>query len=98
MKIFRDYHCGLIGYQIKKKARPPSDTPGSANFVHQHLIDRSIQRKALSNTGANKKPPPFIATVNSKAALSSNSPFVKPVELIPKCPPGFKEGMLLTNI
>ncbi|XP_071733925.1 protein MICRORCHIDIA 6-like [Rutidosis leptorrhynchoides] len=86
-----DYHCGLIGYKIKKRARPPSDIPGSANFVHQHLVDRSIQRGPISNTGANKKPPPFIATVNSKAALSSNSLF-KPVELIPNCPPGFKEG------
>ncbi|XP_071707036.1 protein MICRORCHIDIA 6-like [Rutidosis leptorrhynchoides] len=87
-----DYHSGLIGYKSHKRARPASDTtPGSANFFHQH-VDRSIQRQPISNTGANKKQPPFIATVNSKAALFSNSPFFKPVELIPNCPPGFKEG------
>ncbi|XP_071710366.1 protein MICRORCHIDIA 6-like [Rutidosis leptorrhynchoides] len=87
-----DYHCGLIGYQIKKKARPPSENAASANFVHQHLVDRCIPRKPISNSGPAKKPPPFIANVNNRAALSSNSPFVKPVELIPSCPPGFEKG------
>nr|XP_043618065.1 protein MICRORCHIDIA 6-like [Erigeron canadensis] len=82
-----DYHCGLIGYQIKKKARPPSAT----SFVHQHLVDRCISRKGLSSSVPNKKPP-FIATLNSKAAFSSRSPPVKPVELISNFPPGFKEG------
>ncbi|KAI3785785.1 hypothetical protein L1987_44910 [Smallanthus sonchifolius] len=86
-----DYHCGLIGYQIKKKARPPSDTPGSSNFIHQHVEDFSVRRKASSGGDPSKRSP-FIATVNSKAALYSSSPFVKPVELKHSFPPGFKEG------
>ncbi|KVI06309.1 protein MICRORCHIDIA 6-like isoform X1 [Cynara cardunculus var. scolymus] len=86
-----DYHCGLIGYQIKKKARPPSDDPGSSNFVHQHVVDQSNFRKGTSDGGATKKAS-FVATVNSKAALYSSSSFVKPVELIPNIPRGFEEG------
>ncbi|KAL8230604.1 hypothetical protein R6Q57_000382 [Mikania cordata] len=86
-----DYHCGLIGYQIKKKARPPSDSPGSSNFVHQHVEDFSIRRRVSSDGGPAKRAP-FIATVNSKTALYSNSPFVKPVELKQSFPPGFKQG------
>lgn len=86
-----DYHCGLIGYMIKKKARPPSLTPGSTNFVHQHVVDKCVPRKVISDTGNNKKAP-LIANVNSKGAFFSSSSFLKPVELIPNCPPGFKEG------
>ncbi|KAI7754059.1 hypothetical protein M8C21_009574 [Ambrosia artemisiifolia] len=86
-----DYHCGLIGYQIKKKARPPSDTPGLANFIHQHVEDYS--RKRRSADGPTKKAPaPVIATVNSKTALYSSPSFLKPVELKQSFPPGFKEG------
>ncbi|XP_052626397.1 protein MICRORCHIDIA 6 isoform X2 [Lactuca sativa] len=87
-----DYHCGLIGYQIKKKARPPSETPGSSNFVHQHVIDQCVPRKRLSESGAGPtKKPPLIATVNNKAGYYSNSSFLKPVELIPNFPKGFEQ-------
>lgn len=86
-----DYHCGFIGYQIKKKARPPSQTPGSSNFVHQHVIDQCIPRKRLSDSGPTKKPP-IIATVNNKAGFYSTSSFLKPVELIPQSfPKGFEQ-------
>ncbi|KAJ9568275.1 hypothetical protein OSB04_004241 [Centaurea solstitialis] len=81
-----DYHCGLIGYQIKKKARPPSDAPGSTNFVHQHDVDRCVSRKNISAAGETTKEAPFVATVNSKAALYSSSSFLKPVELVPNNP------------
>ncbi|CAI9280396.1 unnamed protein product [Lactuca saligna] len=87
-----DYHCGLIGYQIKKKARPPSETPGSSNFVHQHVMDQCVPRKRLSDSGTGPtKKPPLIATVNNKAGYYSNSSFLKPVELIPNFPKGFEQ-------
>ncbi|XP_076906352.1 protein MICRORCHIDIA 6-like [Bidens hawaiensis] len=85
-----DYHCGLIGYQIKKKARPP--TPGLSNFIHQHVDDFSIKRRNATNTGPTDKKAPFIPTVNSKSALYSNPSLLKPVELKQSVPPGFKEG------
>ncbi|MFS7971745.1 putative histidine kinase/HSP90-like ATPase superfamily, morc, S5 domain 2 [Helianthus anomalus] len=85
-----DYHCGLIGYQIKKKPRPPSDTPGLSNFIHQHVEDYS--RKRRNNDVGSTKKTPGIAALNSKAALYSSPTFLKPVELKQSFPPGFKEG------
>ncbi|MFS7971744.1 putative morc, S5 domain 2 protein [Helianthus anomalus] len=85
-----DYHCGLIGYQIKKKPRPPSDTPGLSNFIHQHVEDYS--RKRRNNDVGSTKKTPGIAALNSKAALYSSPSFLKPVELKQSFPPGFKEG------
>ncbi|XP_076947656.1 protein MICRORCHIDIA 6-like [Bidens hawaiensis] len=96
------YHCGLIGYQqgyehyqqgyqAKKKARPPSVTPGSFNSVHQHVESQPSFRKGSSDGGPAKQAP-FIATVNSKAAFYSSSSIFKPVELKKSFLPGFKEG------
>lgn len=98
LKNFRDYHCGLIGYQIKKKARPP--TPGLSTFIHQHVDDFSIKRRNATNTGPTDKKAPFIPTVNSKSALYSNPSLLKPVELKQSVPPGFKEGkkQLIINL
>ncbi|XP_076960530.1 protein MICRORCHIDIA 6-like [Bidens hawaiensis] len=85
-----DYHCGLIGYQIKKKARPP--TPGLSTFIHQHVEDFSQKRRNATDAGPTNKKAPFIATVNSKSAFYSNPSLLKPVELKQSFPPGFKEG------
>ncbi|KAI7748868.1 hypothetical protein M8C21_024955 [Ambrosia artemisiifolia] len=91
-----DYHCGLIGYQQghnkNKKARTtPSVTGGSSNSTHQHVKDQATFKKGSSDDGTTKGAP-VITTVNSKAALYSNSSFFKPVELKQSFPQGFKEG------
>ncbi|KAD6120042.1 hypothetical protein E3N88_11313 [Mikania micrantha] len=75
----------------QEKPRPPSDSPGSSNFINQHVEDFPIRRRGSYDVGPTKRAP-FIATVNSNAALYSSSPFVKPVELKQSFPPGFKQG------
>ncbi|KAJ0436906.1 putative histidine kinase/HSP90-like ATPase superfamily, morc, S5 domain 2 [Helianthus annuus] len=93
-----DYHCELIGYQqgpqFRKKARAQSVAQDSSNSIHQHVEGQSgqpISRKGSSDGGPTQRAP-FIATVNSKAALYSSSSFYKPVELKQSFPPGYKEG------
>ncbi|KAL8248914.1 hypothetical protein R6Q59_005782 [Mikania micrantha] len=73
------------------RSRGVIDSPGSSNFINQHVEDFPIRRRGSYDVGPTKRAP-FIATVNSNAALYSSSPFVKPVELKQSFPPGFKQG------
>ena len=59
----RDVHCGLIGYQVPKKARPPL---ASSTSTQPPVASRKLAIANRSN-GA-----PIITVVNSRAALSAN--------------------------
>nr|XP_043636214.1 protein MICRORCHIDIA 6-like [Erigeron canadensis]XP_043636215.1 protein MICRORCHIDIA 6-like [Erigeron canadensis]XP_043636216.1 protein MICRORCHIDIA 6-like [Erigeron canadensis] len=80
-----DYHCGLLGYHIYKKPRPPS-APGASNFMYQHGTEQNVSSKKTAAGGSTRKPP-TITNINSKAAFESKS-LPKPVESI--IPRGFQ--------
>ncbi|XP_076920857.1 protein MICRORCHIDIA 6-like [Bidens hawaiensis] len=78
-----DYHCGLIGYQIHKKARPPSTAMGASNFIYQ-------PKKKFFTNGDTTIKPPMITTMDSRASFESK-PLSHMVQQ-PSCPPGFQPG------
>ncbi|KAI7725957.1 hypothetical protein M8C21_000920 [Ambrosia artemisiifolia] len=80
-----DYHCGLIGYQIHRKPRPPSATPGATNFVHQHGPEQNVPSRKFTNSGERTKKPPMITTITSRASFQSN---LLPTLVQPSIPPG----------
>ncbi|XP_071686501.1 protein MICRORCHIDIA 6-like [Rutidosis leptorrhynchoides] len=84
-----DYHCGLLGYYIFKKPRPPSAAPGASNFIHQHGTEQPVPFRRNSNAGHTTRKPPMITVINSKAAYESKS-LPTPVE--PNMSRGFPEG------
>ncbi|KAI3737333.1 hypothetical protein L2E82_27331 [Cichorium intybus] len=79
-----DYHCGLIGYQVPKKARASKVAPSDFTQPPPHT------RKNAA-IGCSKSPP-VITTVNSRAALNAKSPIIEPVQLVPQGP---REGSSL---
>ncbi|KAK1427655.1 hypothetical protein QVD17_16347 [Tagetes erecta] len=83
-----DYHCGLLGYHIFKKARPPSSTPGASNFIYQHGTEPVPIRKSSSGGETNRRPP-MITTINSRTSFQSKS---LPNLVQPSAPPGFQQG------
>ncbi|KAJ0950667.1 putative histidine kinase/HSP90-like ATPase, morc, S5 domain 2 [Helianthus annuus] len=87
-----DYHCGLIGYQIHRKPRPPSATPGATNFVHQHGPEQPALSRIYKHTagGDKTKIPPMITTINSRASFQSN--LLPNIVQQPSFPPGFQQG------
>ncbi|KAI3807027.1 hypothetical protein L1987_22947 [Smallanthus sonchifolius] len=81
-----DYHCGLLGYHINKKA---TVTPGASNFVHQHGTEQSIPMRKFSMGGETTRKQPMITTINSRASFQSKS---LPNLVQPSFPPGFHQG------
>ncbi|KVH98226.1 Histidine kinase-like ATPase, ATP-binding domain-containing protein, partial [Cynara cardunculus var. scolymus] len=59
---FEDCHCGLIGYQIPKKARPPL---ASSTSTQPPVASRNP-------TIEKRNGPPIITVVNSRVALNAN--------------------------
>ncbi|XP_071686500.1 protein MICRORCHIDIA 6-like isoform X2 [Rutidosis leptorrhynchoides] len=85
-----DYHCGLLGYHIIKKPRPPSTTPGASNFIHQHGTEQPpVPFRRHANVGHIARKPPMITVKNSKAAYESTS---MPTPLEPSFSRSFPEG------
>ncbi|KAI3763151.1 hypothetical protein L1987_53601 [Smallanthus sonchifolius] len=81
-----DYHCGLLGYHIHKKA---TVTPGASNFVHQHGTKQPVPMTNFSMGGDTPKKTPMITTINSRASFQSKS---LPNLVQPSFPPGFQQG------
>lgn len=71
--FFRDYHCGLLGYQVKKKPRTmtsQSDSGQHNTFFKPVLLGRdssaSSNAEILPSGGANRRP-----TANSSDFLTN---------------------------
>ncbi|KAJ9559638.1 hypothetical protein OSB04_004798 [Centaurea solstitialis] len=80
-----DHHCGLIGYQFKRKDRPSATS--FPNFVHHHGKEPpALSRK--SPAGGFTSNTPKITTITSRAEFFSN-PSTKPIE--PSFPTGVQE-------
>ncbi|KAK9073531.1 hypothetical protein SSX86_007855 [Deinandra increscens subsp. villosa] len=90
-----DYHCGLLGYQIYKKPRPPSTIPGASNFIYQHGTEQPVPMRKHYTRDETTRKPPMIATVNSRASFQSNS---LPNLVQPSFPPGFQQGWIWSNL
>ncbi|KAL8225968.1 hypothetical protein R6Q57_018525 [Mikania cordata] len=86
-----DYHCGLLGYHIFKKARPPS-TPGASIFIYQHGTEQPVPTRKFPPSGETTKKPPIISIINSRVSLQSKS---LPNQVQPSFPPGFQQGSTL---
>ncbi|KAL4559725.1 hypothetical protein LXL04_031870 [Taraxacum kok-saghyz] len=85
-----DYHCGLIGYHVTKKAARaslPSPNPSK-------ITETPLPSKIQDPIGGFKSAP-VVTTVSSRAALLSKSPIIEPVQLVPCFPQGGEPGSSL---
>nr|GEW05903.1 protein microrchidia 6-like [Tanacetum cinerariifolium] len=74
-----DKHCGAIGCEVSKKARPLSASPGSS-------------RSPQTPVGCSKSAPD-ITLANNMAALNGHSYAIEPLELVPCLPQGSNDDL-----
>lgn len=78
MTFVRDYHCGLIGYQVKKKL-PPIEPPqdSSPDMPNSGIMKPVTLNHGMPN-GGKTKPVPLNQnhhSVSVKAASAAGTPF-----------------------